>query len=636
MAETYSVLSDIYMTSLQAYIQITNFAALVTIVSKKKNEVVIIDNYSFDLQKYINESGSIIYPMSFAKDIISVIQAKDPIDEIILLMSIKEASFLTDHPEYTQNSKEISENAKDYLEQKFSRPAEAFEIGWVHSGDILDEGTSAYTCMLYYCYPIREIKKMRTVFEKYGVHVKTTFVPELSTVALYQQYINDYTDPNTIIIESGFSSNPNNCTGLYEFKRNVLSGFKTDKQGFFYSVSMIQSQFNDKLSFKNIYELLMTCGASKETAPEDATSMLELQGISPELWYATTEKAFHNFGIMLNNVTLKQATKFDNVYLTGPMGDIPGIEEYLLNRYSVAVKVWRISHEVNIGGVSFLYTSGEKVPSIYSGLISCIYYEQYLRVVKNGTFSKKKIEINLDKNRRYFLGVLGASIIFASLLCTPNFVRMRSIQNKIADLQQETSQANAIQQEIDKISSNIKVQESFLEKSKSSIFDLNFIYSCTLLKPAEVTIISIDTSNFVDDTSTKPQAYYQIKKAVEAKRQEMEGTGIYDPYTIDISGKDWTFGLPWTDVELTEHGIAQYLKENNIFNINEYFVSKVVIRGYGSVSAIARYSKDLEASANVARVDVVGIESKNINDGSGKVVNTNVFEFDVWFGDTRH
>ena len=118
MAETYSVLSDIYMTSLQAYIQITNFAALVTIVSKKKNEVVIVDNYSFDLQKYINESGSIIYPMSFAKDIISVIQAKDPIDEIILLMSIKEASFLTDHPEYTQNSKEISENAKDIFWMK--------------------------------------------------------------------------------------------------------------------------------------------------------------------------------------------------------------------------------------------------------------------------------------------------------------------------------------------------------------------------------------------------------------------------------------------------------------------------------------------------------------------------------------
>ena len=45
MAETYSVLSDIYMTSLQAYIQITNFAALVTIVSKKKNEVVIVDNW---------------------------------------------------------------------------------------------------------------------------------------------------------------------------------------------------------------------------------------------------------------------------------------------------------------------------------------------------------------------------------------------------------------------------------------------------------------------------------------------------------------------------------------------------------------------------------------------------------------
>lgn len=624
------------MTSLQAYVQITNYAALIAIVSRKKNENLILNTYSFAIEKYINENGLIIYPMSFAKDIITMIQEEYPIDEIVLLLSIKETSILSEHPEYTSSAKEISENAKAYLEQKFNRPAEAFEIGWLHTGDILDEGPSAYTCMFYYCYPIREIKKLRTVFEKYGVHVKAVFIPELSTIALYEQYVNDYTDPNTLIIESGFSANPNAHTGLYEFKRNVLAGFKIDKQGFFYSVSMIQSQMGDKMSFRTIYELLIACGLSKETAPEDAESILELQGISPELWYSATEKAFHNFGVMLNNVTLKQSTKFDNVYLTGPMGDIPGITEYLLSKYSVSVKKWRVAHEVTIGGTSFLYTSGDELPSTYSGLISCIYYEQYIKSIKNGTFSKKKIEFNLDKNRRYFLAFLGVAVIFSSAICLPKAIKIGMISKKISTMQEDITKANSIQQEIDKISANIKIQESFLEKSKQSSFDLkDFMYSCTLLKPSDITIISIDTSNLIDGASTNTQAYYHIKRAVEAKRLEEEGKGIYDPYSIDISGKDWTFGLTWDDVELSEYGIAQYLKENEIMNVNEFIVSKVVIRGYGTVSSIARYAKDLEASAAITRVDVVGVEAKNINDGSGAVVNTNVFELNVWFGDLK-
>lgn len=623
------------MTALLAYIQITNFIALVAIVSKKKNEILIMDVFSFDIQNYINENGLIIYPLSFAEDIVQSIKEKYPVDEVVLLMSVKDAVFSLEKEEYISNQKEISENAKNALEQKFPRPAEAFEMSWIHTGDILDDGPSAYSVLMYSCYPNREIKKMCTVFDKYGMHVKTVYTPELSMIALYEQYINDYTDPNTVIIESGFSANPNGYSCLYEYKRNVFSGFKQNKQGFFFIVTALEGLFNGELSFKQIFDLLMSCGISKTTAPEDANDVLEMHGISADTWYAGTEKVFHNFCVVLNNDVLKQSTKFDNVILSGPLGDIPGIEEYLTEKYSIPVKIWKIQHEVQIANTTFLYTKGDNVPSIYSGLIAAIYFEQYLKKVKNGTFSKKTIEINVDRSRRVLYGILGASAALVLILSTPSLIKIGLINNNINAHQTEINEAKSLQQDIDKISANLAIQESFLEKSRTSSFDLkDFLYSCTLLKPSEVTILSIDTSNFIDEEDeSNTQAYYHIKKAVEAKRAEESGEGLYDPYAIDISGKDWTFGLPWTDVELTEAGIETYLKENSIENVNKYLVSKVVIRGYGSVSSIARYSKDLEATANISRVDVVGVESKTIYDGSGSAVDTNVFEFNVWFGE---
>lgn len=622
------------MTSLQAYIQITNFAALVAVISKKKNETLIMDVFSFDIENYINENGLIIYPLTFAEDIIQAIQAKYPVDEVILVMSVKEAILSVEKADFTANAKEIAENAKTQLEQRFQRPAEAFELSWVHTGDVLDDGAAAYSVMMYSCYPNREIKKMCTVFEKYGVHVKTVYTPEISTAALYEQYINDYTDPNTVIVESGFSINSNGYSAFYEYKRNVLTGFKQNKQGFCFIVTMIQGIFNNELSFKQIYELLLSCGVSKETAPEDASDMLEMQGISSDSWYSAAEKAFHSFGVMLNNEILKQATKFDSVILSGPIGDIPGIEEYLMEKYSLPIKRWKMQHEVRISNQVFLYTKGDRIACLYSGVISAIYYEHYLKKVKNGTFSKKRIEFNIDRNRRFLYGALGLSVVVAAAMSVPSAVKINQIKKDITAQQSEVSRAKSLQQEIDKINANMLVQESFLEKTRTSSFDLkDFLYNCTLLKPSEVTIISIDTSNFVEEEAANTQAFYHVKKAVEAKRMEAEGTGIYDPYAIDITGKDWTFGLPWEEVELTEVGIAKYLQENGIENVNEYIVSKVVIRGYGPVSSIARYSKDLEATANIARVDVVGVESKTIYDGSGTVVDTNVFEFNVWFGE---
>lgn len=623
-----------------AYIQITQRDILVVVTNEKnKNQTVIVDSFQMEIKEYINDNGLIQYPLALAEDVSQKLNnEKYSVKDITLIISPKDTVITANQENAILNPKELTEFAKNKIDNTFKKPPEAYEMAWMHTGDVLDDG-APYSIFLQYCYPLREVNKLKKAFSKNKMHISNVVLPELATAALFSQYLDEFNDPTTLIIESGHTSSINSATTTYWYKRNILESVGTYKVGLSSIVKDISNSYN-RLSHNDIVTLLLSCGAFKEHPTDDADEIFSLNGINREEWFAIATRAFHTFATTLKNDIQRRTEKPDIVIFTGPLACISGVKEYLYLTYSLMVDIWENKFDMKIGQTSIIYNSSIVQSPMFATVVGAIYFQYWTRGMKKGTLSKPILEININKYNKYVFIALIAAVFYAGYLYLPGFINMNMLKSEQSKLSAEVETAQSIQANIARYSQNIETQTQFLERSKMDVFNMQkFIFSATLLKPKLVTIMSIDTPNFLEKV-VDTQPYYYIRKSVENKFPSGDvatatgSSAINDQKNIiDISGKDWTFGLDWKNVSMTSKGIKQYLADNGVTNISPYIVSKVVLRGYGPQASIANFAKDLGNVEGVYRVDIVSSEEKTVPDGGGSVVKSNVFEINVWFGE---
>lgn len=626
------------MVYYKAYVQLTFKDILVVVTNERnKNQVVIIDSFQMDIGDYINENGAVQFPLVLAEDVAKKLNNnnKYSVKDITLILSPKDTIVTTVQENIILNPKELVEFAKTKIDGAFKKHPEAYEMAWLHTGNILDDG-APYSIFVQYCYPLREINKLKKAFQKNRINVSEVLLPELATAALFLQYYDEFNDPTTLIVESGYISSPNSMTTTYWFKRNVLENIGSLKAGIFSIVREISNTYTH-LTHQDIITLMLSCGVFKEYPTSDADEILTMNGIEKDEWFAITTRAFHNFATTLRNDIQRHTERPDTIVLTGILACIPGIKEYLYYTYSIVADIWENKFDMKIEQTSFLYTNSTTMSPIFATVMGAIYCKYWTKGMKKGTLSKPIFEININAYNKYLITALIASLLYSGYLFLPGFIKLKQLQAEHEQIIAEEKTTQQIQLNIDKYKQNIETQKQFIEKSQKTFFDVReFMFNAILLKPDEITIISIDTPNYIEKVAdTKP--YYYIRKAVEHKLGNLNVSNNTS-YTnkeqqglVDIGSKDWTFGLDWENVPLTTEGIEKYLAENNIVNVAPYLVTKVVIRGYGSQYKIATYADDLNGIKSVHGVDIVAAEEKKVPDGAGSVVTSNVFEINVWF-----
>lgn len=625
-----------------AYVQLTFKDILVVVTNEKnKNQIIVVDSFRMDIKDYINENGLVQYPLVLAEDVAKRINNdRYSVKDITLIISPKDTIIAAVQENAILNQKELVEFAKTKIDSTFKKPPEAYEMAWMHTGNILDDG-APYSIFLQYCYPLREVNKLKKAFQKNKIHVSNILLPELATAALFAQYYDEFNDPTTLIIESGYVSSPNSATTTYWFKRNVLENIGNFKVGLSSIIREIGNVYT-QLSHEDIALLMLSCGIFKEYPTEDAEEILSLNGINKDEWFDVATRAFHVFATTIRNDIQRRTEKPDVTVLTGMIACISGIKEYLYNNYSMIVEIWENKFDVKIGQTSILYTNSVVLSPMFATIIGAVYYQHWTKGMKKGTLSKTVLEININKYNKYVIAALVASILYSGYLFLPGFINLKTLESEHEKIAADAKTAEMIQANIDRYKQNIAVQKQFIEKSQKNSFDIKeFMFNATLFKPDSVTIISIDTPNYLEEVAdTKP--YYYIRKTVENKLKATTIDGSKNSVSdtnapggqqnpIDISGKDWTFGLDWKDVPLTTEGIKNYLTENNILNVAPYLVTKVVIRGFGPQDKITTYVKDLNSIKGVYRADIVSSEEKAVPDGGGSIITSNVFEINVWF-----
>jgi len=622
------------MVYYNAYVQITFKDILVVVTNEKsKNQVTVVDAFQMSIKDYVNDNGLIQYPLILAEDVTKRLNNdRYSVKDITLIISPRDTIIQAAQENVILNQKELGEYAKSKIDSTFKKPPEAYEMAWLHTGNILDDG-APYSIFVQYCYPLREVNKLKKAFQKNKIHVTNVLLPELATAALFAQYYDEFNDPTTLIVESGYVNSANSATTTYWFKRNIFESIGSFKIGLSSIVKEIGNTYT-QLSNDEIITLMLGCGVFKEYPTDDADEIFSLSGIKRDEWYAVATRAFHTFALTLRNDIQRRAEKPDIIILTGMLACIPGVKEYLYHTYSIVVDMWENKFDTKIGQTSVIYSNSAVLSPIYATVIGAVYYQYWARGMKKGTLSKPVLEINISKYNNVVGIVFFLLLAYAGCLFIPKYKELRDAQSKYDVLVAETETAQEIQANIDRYTENIASQQQFIEKSQRDSFDIKeFMFNVALLKPDSVTIISIDTPNYLEDVAdTEP--YYYIRKAVENKLQSQSDNASDDKKVkdiIDISGKDWTFGLDWTDVPLTTEGIKNYLEQNNQLNVSPYLVTKVVIRGYGPQDKIASYVRDISSIEGVYRADIVSSEEKSVPDGSGSVITSNVFEINVWF-----
>lgn len=622
------------MVYYNAYVQITFKDILVVVTNEKsKNQVTVVDAFQMSIKDYVNDNGLIQYPLILAEDVTKRLNNdRYSVKDITLIISPRDTIIQAAQENVILNQKELGEYAKSKIDSTFKKPPEAYEMAWLHTGNILDDG-APYSIFVQYCYPLREVNKLKKAFQKNKIHVTNVLLPELATAALFAQYYDEFNDPTTLIVESGYVNSANSATTTYWFKRNIFESIGSFKIGLSSIVKEIGNTYT-QLSNDEIITLMLGCGVFKEYPTDDADEIFSLSGIKRDEWYAVATRAFHTFALTLKNDIQRRAEKPDIIILTGMLACIPGVKEYLYHTYSIVVDMWENKFDTKIGQTSVIYSNSAVLSPIYATVIGAVYYQYWARGMKKGTLSKPVLEINISKYNNVVGIVFFLLLAYAGCLFIPKYKELRDAQSKYGVLVAETETAQEIQANIDRYTENIASQQQFIEKSQRDSFDIKeFMFNVALLKPDSVTIMSIDTPNYLEDVAdTKP--YYYIRKAVENKLQSQSDNASDDKKVkdiIDISGKDWTFGLDWTDVPLTTEGIKKYLEQNNQLNVSPYLVTKVVIRGYGPQDKIASYVRDISSIEGVYRADIVSSEEKSVPDGSGSVITSNVFEINVWF-----
>ena len=624
------------MVYYNAYIQLTSKEILIIVANEKnKNQTVIVDSFQMEIKDYTNDNGLIQYPLILAEDIANKINnEKYSVKDIVLVLSPKGSIVTTIQENVTLSPKELAEFAKTKTENAFKKHPEAYEVAWMHTGNIFDGGTP-YTVFLQYCYPLREINKLKKAFAKNKIHISDVILPEVATAALFAQYYDDFNDPTTLIVESGFISTPNTATVTCWYRRNVLDNIGGYKAGFSTIVKEIGNAYT-QLRLDDIESLVMSCGLFKEYPTDDADEILSLNGINKEDWFAVATRAFHSFATTFKSDIQRRSEKPDTIVLTGPLACINGVKEYLYFNYSLVVEIWENKFDLKIGQNVILYSNSIIQSPLFSTVMGAVYHQHWTKGMKKGTLSKPIVEININNYKRQIIFAFIVSILYAGYLYLPGFIELKLLQSEQKKINAEAQTAQIIQANIDKYEQNIFTQKQFLERAQKNSFNMKeFMFSAALLKPSDVTIISIDTPNYLEKIADT-QPFYYIRKAVENKLKVKSGeiaqneAGQHE--LIDISGKDWTFGLDWQGIPLTTEGITAYLAENNQLNVSAYLITKVVIRGYGPQDKVAIFTKDLGEIKGVQRADIVSSEEKSVPDGGGSIITSNVFEINVWFG----
>lgn len=618
-----------------AYVQFTPRDILIIVTNEKnKNQTVVVDSFQMDIRDYINDNGLIQFPLVLAEDVAKKINNdKYSVKDITLIFSPKDSTVLTSQENAILDSKELVEFIKNKTEKTFKKHPEAYEMAWVHTGNVLDDG-APYSAFLQYCYPVREINKLKKAFAKNKIHVVSVLLPELATAALFSQYFDEFNDPTTLIVESGFVSSPNSITTTYWYKRNILENIGNHKVGFASIVKEIGSVYT-QLHPHDIETLIFSCGIFKDYPTDDASEIFSLNDINPEEWFAVATRAFHVFATAFRNDIQRRAEKPDVIILAGPIACIPSIKEYLYHNYSLIVDIWENKFDLKIDNTTILYTNSMLHSPLFATVTGAMYYQHWVKGLKKGTLSKPILEIDINKHRKHLIICLVAALLYACYLFVPGWITLKTLEAESKRLTADAQTAQSIKTNIAKYENNIALQQQFLDKTKTASFNIReFMFGSILLKPEGITIISVDTPNYLEEViDTRP--YYYIRKAVERKSQntsdEGNNTVSFQHNALASSNQDWTFGLDWTGISLTTQNIEQYLIENNQLNIAPYLITEVVIRGYGSKEEIASFAQDLGSMDGVYNVGMVTAE-KTIPTSGGVSVETNVFEFYVLFG----
>lgn len=620
------------MLSYKGYLYISNPTSLALVtVEKNKGEVLVIDTFPIDTTDFINENGVIIFPLAFAEEVAGRFNTERyNIKELTLVISPRDAEFKVSIDNHIDNSKALAEYGKGKLEAQ-KKPSEAFELGWISPGSILDEGPNPYTVMAQYHYPKRHITNLTKAFRACGVNIVSVLLAEMALAALFEQYKSEFSDPDYLILETGYLNNPNSLTTGFWYKRNILNNITSYKTGIMTVIKTLESFYKD-LTEAEIREMLFSCGAFREYQTEEAKDILEMRGINADEWYAVCTREFHAYMLTLSNdINGKKAEKIDEIILTGEICLIPGLEKVFREKYKLPVRCWENEYELALDKKTLICPTEEKHSPEYAILFGAIYFNKWVKNLGHSSLTRKEYFINSDKYFRTAIYGLVAAILVAFINLGPTAYDIYSTEKQIETLQENQAMLSQLQSEIATYESKIDSKRAFLERAKASNFNLkDFMFNIVLLKPKDITIISVDSENYLTGDM---QPYQYIKAAVEGLRKAAETGEEYDPYDYDASGKDWTYGLAWDGVELTPKGITGYLGENGIENVAEYVVNKIVLRGYGSTSSITRYVKDLGNVPNVFRVDPVAVEERTIPSGTGPTQKANVFELNIWIGD---
>jgi len=507
------------MVYYNAYVQITFKDILVVVTNEKsKNQVTVVDAFQMSIKDYVNDNGLIQYPLILAEDVTKRLNNdRYSVKDITLIISPRDTIIQAAQENVILNQKELGEYAKSKIDSTFKKPPEAYEMAWLHTGNILDDG-APYSIFVQYCYPLREVNKLKKAFQKNKIHVTNVLLPELATAALFAQYYDEFNDPTTLIVESGYVNSANSATTTYWFKRNIFESIGSFKIGLSSIVKEIGNTYT-QLSNDEIITLMLGCGVFKEYPTDDADEIFSLSGIKRDEWYAVATRAFHTFALTLRNDIQRRAEKPDIIILTGMLACIPGVKEYLYHTYSIVVDMWENKFDTKIGQTSVIYSNSAVLSPIYATVIGAVYYQYWARGMKKGTLSKPVLEINISKYNNVVGIVFFLLLAYAGCLFIPKYKELRDAQSKYDVLVAETETAQEIQANIDRYTENIASQQQFIEKSQRDSFDIKeFMFNVALLKPDSVTIISIDTPNYLEDVAdTEPYYYSERQSKISCK-----------------------------------------------------------------------------------------------------------------------
>ena len=382
----------------KGYLYINNNESLALVTAEKnKGEIIILDAFSVDTSNYINENGVILFPLTFAEEISKRFNnEKYVVKDLSLIISPVDAVVSISKETYTDNLKKLGALAKSRIEESSIKHPEAYEFGWHSPGSILDDG-NPYTVLLSYCYAKRYLANFSKVFSSCGLNITGVILSELAMAAVYEQYKSEFTDPDYLIIESGYVNNPNSLTTGYWYKRNMLNDVSVFDKGICSIISTVQASF-PKLTKDSIREIIFDCGCIKDYATERTFAILEMNGIEIEQWYAVCKPVLDSYlSTIVSKIINKDNHKVDEIVLAGELCLIPGIIPELRDKYQLPIKCWENEYETPLAKKTLIWPKGNKASAKYSILFGAIYFDNMRKGFKTNFLPKRDSLLPTDK-----------------------------------------------------------------------------------------------------------------------------------------------------------------------------------------------------------------------------------------------